>query len=100
MSASYVVLSTPHSRWIMRTPRDADGHGVGRGGPGPRSTTQIDDALRLSPSPDVWPDPTRYPTPGAHVGPGRPPPPPPRPARHHARRLHVASRSWSGRSES
>src|SRR5438477_12624284 len=93
MSASYVVFSTPHSRWIMRTPRDADGHGVGRGGPGPRSTTQIDDALRLSRSTDVWPDPTRYPKHGSHGAPARP-------ARHHAPRPHVASRSWSGRSES
>src|SRR5439155_6793969 len=80
MSASYVVFSTPHSRWIMRTPRDADGHGVGRGGPGPRSTTQIDDALRLSRSTDVWPDPTRYPKHGSHGAPARP-------ARHHETRV-------------
>src|SRR5438093_4608712 len=56
----------------MRTPRDAGGHGVGRGGPGPRSTTQIDRAQRLSWCTDVRPGPALYPKHGSHGAPARP----------------------------
>src|SRR6266436_6091956 len=88
MSASYVVFSTPHSRWIMRTPRQGGGARGHRGGVGPHSTiagsprpsnglrlrtpTQIDDASRLSACTDSQPDPTLYPKHGSHGAPRRP----------------------------
>jgi len=50
------------------------GGGAARGGAGPRSTTQIDDALRLSWCTDNQPDPTLYPKHGSHEAPPRPAP--------------------------
>src|SRR5881409_407080 len=83
MSASYVVFRTPHSRWIIATPREASRERGRGGGPGPRSTTQIDNALRLSWGTDVQPGPTQYPKHGSHGAPARPPRPRSRLTSHH-----------------